>query len=172
MQLLRRCSSRMYRTPQRSPRRTPCTSLGQRRLHSICCRLCILLHRRTCLFEDHLFSSDTVYPFCRRCTVLLHHCMSYSSESPCRSRLVRSWHSAWDAWAPRAGRGPPQPDLVNCILSQFEFGASDGAGPWGRRDPGGESRRCLSEFLSLFLSLPQDRRIKTCDGRSSRWRGY
>ena len=29
-----------------------------------------------------------------------------------------------------AGRGPPQLGLVNCILSQFEFGASDGVGPW------------------------------------------
>ena len=28
---------------------------------------------------------------------------SVLSESPCRSRLVRSWHSAWDARAPRGG---------------------------------------------------------------------
>ena len=38
---------------------------------------------------------------------------------------------AWDARGLGAGRGPSQLDLVNCTLPQFEFGASDGAGPWG-----------------------------------------
>ena len=74
----------------------------------------------------------------------------------------------WDARAPRVGRGLPQLGLVNCILLQFEFWSIR----WRRTLGGRESRRCLTEFLSLFLSFTQDRCVRTCDGGSPLLCGY
>ena len=72
-------------------------------------------------------------------------------ESPCKSHLVKSWLDApGTPGRLEAGQGPPQLGLVNCILSQFEFGASDGAGPWREE---GLSGACHELRRRAFNSL-------------------